>query len=569
MFSSNKTETYDNKYKQGYRHTFDPNAGSTINAMQQQGAQQKQVEQSFMRAELQEEFERDRDYILESLKQNLSNRDILAAKEIIDRFRPVASRDNLFAMLAQETDRNYEIYQNVEAKKALYSSKPADAHWEKLEICTLILASDPNNKTFIQNKITELDAIYQTTAENAFEERLSICNQILHLDPNHSKYRKEQRKVEKKYSKFRQSQTKARLKALTAARKSAANLVQSPRYQDDKIGNEVRRHHPLHGLYSSTNNPFDVPIQEGKIQLKIHTHGISITPSFVRSFDLNYQNIESITCNLTPSTSCSCALAGATTGALFGGIIGAIGGAIGGALLGSSSVPVLEIVFRDKTNRLKKLEIVTKSQEVAKTFIAAYQKEIEITKRTNRKPGNSLARKFAIFLICILALGLLAIALPIAHSSGIIKLPAIFTEASAIVQETDAAQPTPADQQPLPEPATSDTWTTISDTQCSLSSSSGALTVTQLKNSAQLELRSADIPKGLSEVTLIFDRNTPTIVKCSTPDNGALQLTADHKLLKNMRKATSLKVIVPISDQNDKTLKFTLMGFSKSCAWTQ
>lgn len=520
----------------------------------------KKVEEELKLAELKNEYENDKEYLISELQNNLKSKDYKSAKEIIDKYRAVAIDDNIFSVLAKKTDTGYAIYKHVYEWTALYHATPEEEHEEKLELCNNILSCDPQNQEFIQNKIHELDAIYDATPEAAYEMRLSICNQILFLKPPEielkQKYTKEHRKVEKAYHKYLKAQN------LPARRDKSS----SRRKADYRIGRTVFSHKPLQGIYNSTHNQSIFPLNEGEITLWVHTHGISISPALAGSFELNYHSIESMKATELSSLSGGGALAGATAGFLLGGVLGAIGGAIGGAFLGSSSDSVLEIHFKDSPNELSKtLIILTNSQEETRNFIAAYNHEISITKRTGRTPSSLTIGKVIGIGVIVLSIVLIFVIVN-ASSPKPDALPS--QEPENIVQEETTAAPIPEPEPTVPAIPLTDTWTAIDEARCAIANSSGILTAvkSESKDKGWLELQSPLIPDNLNEISLVFDRNTPIKQKCFISDKSTIQINIDVKTLKKMRGATNLKIVIP---KTNNTLKFSLMGFSKACEWAK
>lgn len=335
-------------------------------------------------ADLRRDYQRDKEFILKGIKDYINSNDIDAAKDLVDRYRSVAN-DEVFIKLSKTTDKYYAKNQRINELIEKYNYIPEDQHRDKIKICGEILSLNPNHKQFKANMIHELECIYQKLDDTDIARRLTVCTELARLDSH--RYSREKNRLEKKYK-----------KSLEQARKQVPAVQKATSLN---IGSAVWSHPALSGKYASAYNNFEVPIKEGHVTLKIHTHGISISPGYAGPVKLHYTCIHSI--DFVPPSGIASALAGAAVGGVLGGIVGAIGG----ALLGSNASPAIRIGYHDPQKDSNKVVLIhTESANQAKTFIANYMKEVEITKRTGRKASalKSFVTGFIKVLLILLAI---------------------------------------------------------------------------------------------------------------------------------------------------------------------
>lgn len=320
-------------------------------------------QQSSNPADLRRDYQRDKEFILKGIRDLIDQNDIDAAKDLVDRYRSVAN-DEFFIKLRDTTDQRYAKKLRINKLIESYHYTPNDQHKEKIKICGEILNLDPDNQEFKDNMFQELEVIYHKLEESDITRRLTVCTEIVRVAPNNRKYVREKKKLEKKYK-----------KSLSQNRKN----LPAVRSHNNCIGSAVWSYPVLLGKYTPTYNDFSTPIKRGNVSLKVHTHGISISPGYAGAFEIHYTNIRAM--DFVPATGIAGTLAGAAAGGILGGIVGAIGGAI----LGSQYSPAIHIAYYDpQKDRDKTLTIYTDSPEKANTFINNYKKEIEITRRTGR-----------------------------------------------------------------------------------------------------------------------------------------------------------------------------------------
>ena len=376
--ASNQARPNPNGYQSGYQ-------GYSSNAP----AHGQSSSQSSNPADLRRDYARDKEFILKGIRDYINENDIDAARELVDRYRNVAN-DEIFNKLRDTTDQRYALKQRINKLIEEYNYIPNDQHQEKVKICGEICSLDPNNKQFKDNLKHELECIYQKLDDSDLARRMTVCTELARLD---RRYEREKKKLEKKYKKSL-SQTNRNLPAVS---KKDQNLC---------IGNAVWKYPVLLGKFSPTPSMYAQPvIKSGSVSLKVHTHGISISPGYDGPLKIHYTNIRAI--DFVPASG----IAGTLAGAAVGGVLGGIVGAIGGALLGSNYSPAIRIAYHDPQKDLDKtITIHTDSAEKANTFIANYKREIDITRRTGRTTSSLkvFASAFGTVLFTLIGIALIA-----------------------------------------------------------------------------------------------------------------------------------------------------------------
>ncbi len=161
------------------------------------------VEEDIRFAEKREEYERDRDFIINSIKDALREKNVQAAKELVDEWCLVAKdvKDYEFKQLAQMTYERYKNYQRIQEYITAYQTTPENGYGKRDNLCERILQIDKINDELIQNKIDSLKGIYENSGNLSYEKRLLICNEMLKYDPENSNLRKK-RKLDKEHKKI-------------------------------------------------------------------------------------------------------------------------------------------------------------------------------------------------------------------------------------------------------------------------------------------------------------------------------------------------------------------------------
>ena len=347
---------------------------------------------------------------------------------------------------------------------------------------------------------------------------------------------------------------------------------------DYRIGCRVWKYPKLKGYFSLEDNLSNASIKEGKVSITIHTHGIRISSGFCKTLNLHYSLINSIE-YVSPGkllemlgVAAKAAVMG-TIGYLTGDVSGALQGAFG-EVVSAEFQSAIRICYRDPhTNDKNTIDILTKTKEITEAFIEVYNKEIDITKRTGRSPN------LVIGTLKTLGKGLLTLGKGLLIFAGIIVAIIIILITWLIIESPSSSKTIDEkNENEVTAPPTTDAstepqqnekgWNTIGDTKCKLSASSGTLTLIKDKNI--LEIQSPSIYDGLNEISIIFDHNEPIQAKCTSVDSSKIRIAADRSLIKKMRNGTNMKIIVPGNDSaENKTLKFSLMGFSKACEWAK
>lgn len=333
-------------------------------------------------SELLRDYKRDREFILQGIRDYINAGDIDSAKELVDRYRNVAN-DEPFINLMHNADDRYQKKQKINKLIESYNYTTNDQRKERLNLCTEILSLDPDNSQFKDNLIKELEGIYDRLDKNDLERRLTIYTELARIEPR--KYEKERVRLEKKYKKSLIQERKT----VPAVKKNKRSLY---------IGSSVWSHPALSGKYSPAHNDFSSPVKAGNVTLKIHTHGISISPAHAGTFQIHYTCIRAM--DKVPSNGIV-------------GMVKGIIGALGNALLGTPNSSYIRIAYHDPIkDQNKTITIQTDSAEKTNAFIDNFRNEIEITKRTGRKASplmNILAALGKFFLILLIILTFIAL----------------------------------------------------------------------------------------------------------------------------------------------------------------
>ncbi len=93
-----------------------------------------------------QEFKDDRDFIIETLKQNIKNHEFTEAQQLIQQYRAALKVDETFAMLAKMVKDGIEKDKKIEKFETMLDVTPADEYTKRIEICKNILRIDSEHQ---------------------------------------------------------------------------------------------------------------------------------------------------------------------------------------------------------------------------------------------------------------------------------------------------------------------------------------------------------------------------------------------------------------------------------------
>ena len=129
-----------------------------------------------------QEFKDDRDFIIETLKQNIKNHEFEDAQHLIQQYRAALKIDETFAMLATMVKDGIEKDKKIEKFKTVLELTPEDEYLKRIEICQDILTIIPDDEKYqaeIARCQAELDRINHNNRNIAQKNKSSQDDDIL------------------------------------------------------------------------------------------------------------------------------------------------------------------------------------------------------------------------------------------------------------------------------------------------------------------------------------------------------------------------------------------------------
>lgn len=128
-----------------------------------------------------QEFKDDRDFIIETLKQNIKNHEYEEAQQLIQQYRAALKIDETFAMLATMVKDGIEKNKKIEKFETQLELTPEDDYLQRMKICQDILVIVPDCEKYqaeIARCQRELDRISQNN-RNIRSNKTSQSEDIL------------------------------------------------------------------------------------------------------------------------------------------------------------------------------------------------------------------------------------------------------------------------------------------------------------------------------------------------------------------------------------------------------
>ena len=129
-----------------------------------------------------QEFKDDRDYIIETLKQNIKNHEFEEAQQLIQEYRAAIKIDETFSMLATMVKDGIEKDKKIEKFKTVLELTPEDEYVKRIGICQDILTIVPDDERYqaeIARCQAELDRINHNNRNIAQKNNASKNDDIL------------------------------------------------------------------------------------------------------------------------------------------------------------------------------------------------------------------------------------------------------------------------------------------------------------------------------------------------------------------------------------------------------
>ena len=104
---------------------------------------------AFIRADLQEDYQRDHEFIVSTISSALKNRDYKTAAEFVERYRSVASNDPSFRVLAQMSDDAYSHYAQAHDALLLLEATPEHDYETRANLYQQLLAIEPDHPEYV------------------------------------------------------------------------------------------------------------------------------------------------------------------------------------------------------------------------------------------------------------------------------------------------------------------------------------------------------------------------------------------------------------------------------------
>lgn len=129
-----------------------------------------------------QEFKDDRDFIIETLKQNIKNHEYEEAQLLIQQYRAALKIDETFAMLATMVKEGIEKNKKIEKFETQLELTPEDDYLQRMKICQDILVIVPDCEKYqaeIARCQRELDRISQNNRNIRSNNKTSQSEDIL------------------------------------------------------------------------------------------------------------------------------------------------------------------------------------------------------------------------------------------------------------------------------------------------------------------------------------------------------------------------------------------------------
>ena len=331
----------------------------------------------------------------------------------------------------------------------------------------------------------------------------------------------------------------------------------------------------------------------GNVKLVLHTHGIKCDCPLL-PLRIHYSQIVSIKkeiVNVDYHSAAKKALNSGVTKAVLGGVLHDYGAVVSGVQqtmeegvdIGGTIEQFLEsgdyvdLVFWDiKTKSKVRLlfKSINPNDKAVDEFIKRYYEEVNKNERYHRKAFFAESTPGCLIMCCILgAIFNLFIIVPILST----RIDIGSSSEKPVVRQNNNVKKTvvnPASEVVPELPAESEESETMtgdwlsSDSKCTIKKSGTTLTVSgKSAAGASVEITGAGVD-DCETVSVSFDKKTPISVGCSV-SGRKLKLSSDAGFIKKMRNSNSMVVTIPNDTDDGKSIKYSLMGFSKACDWAK
>ena len=525
---------------------------------------------------LMEEFYNDKDGIILAIKKELNDKNPIGALDYVDKYRAVAENDEEFMFLADEARKLRKQHENLSLLKTKLEYTAKNDYKTRSELLRGILDIEPSD----EYKLELCKCEYETAPNDNYKLRIQWLKPLIDLlsktkdQCGLSEYKqalKECKNELKKQQKIEQKKLRSQTQSLSVVGDTSSS---GP---DLRIGYHVGGS-ILKGQCVSSGNS-NLFTSGDDVYVLCHSHGISIDSRCGFSYPIHYSQIISMDANETKNEGCGIfsGIAGAALGFALGGVFGALaGGAAGGLLGGNSSKDYVRIMFREaSSNEISEFSIIVEGENANERilqFIRQYYYEIELTKQTGRSPqrelqksreSNKIIQKIIVISVCMCVVALLIVfyivVLDRKHEQTVSK--EIATDQNTVIPSETKSAPIEA-----PDPF-EDKWVS-SASQCYNRNAKTILTVSGTKPAdTTIELSGVSV-NSCKTLSVTFDKQPEKTVKCSIVD-GNIRIASDQRMIKNMRAAAKMMVVVPLDNGEERIIFYSLNGFSKACPWTK
>ena len=476
--------------------------------------------------ELKMEYQADREYIINQIQMFIKNECFNEANNLVETYSLVVPKtDKEFISLKEEINRYLDVKESIAGIKALLKATPDNNYERKYELCVEILKKDPHDVEVI--------------------EQFDMCETKLGLRPIVST-----------------DLRLGRMQSLSISGKSECS--------NDKL------------MYLN-----------GNLILRLHTHGVSIVSSG-QVYRIHYSQIILLDCVTKIKASRVFKLI-VDAGLTFVDKLNSSGDAADALVKTGRSIinsrrkltdDYLGILYWNiDDNRRDEILIEPKNKAELNSFIQGFNTEIELTRRTNRSPKSEVGFDYGKYLDFFKShgravfVGIVLVAFVIVAVVLLNNITTSTTSSSeSYVNVSKENVESQHDIEPLSPPPTDnivdDTamgligdWN-FNNNICSIKKSGTTLTVSgKSASAASVEIMGAGMD-SCETVSVVFDKKSPLAVNCSV-SGKKVKLSTDSGFIKKMRNSNSMTVIIPDGTENGKSIKYSLMGFSKACDWTK
>ena len=140
----------DQKQQQSNQDNYNSNYDVLDDSAKQEQPKESEVVRAIERDMSLQEYENEKDYILQAIKDYLKERKYRDAQELVYKYRAAAKTDENFAVLARLTAQGLESHSKFEKIDTVLDATPEDDYQTRMSLCKRALKVEPDNEKYKQ-----------------------------------------------------------------------------------------------------------------------------------------------------------------------------------------------------------------------------------------------------------------------------------------------------------------------------------------------------------------------------------------------------------------------------------